>query len=410
MVRRKDNKGRVLKDGETYRNSDGLYMYRWTDKLKKRHTVYGKTLEELREKEDKILHDLRDGIRVGESNVTVDDIYEMWKQDKAGLKETTFRNYVYMYEHFIKGEFGSLKIQSIKKSDIRRLYNSLVNENTPKHMSLYTLDSLNTVLHQVFKVAVEDEFIRTNLVDGVLADVRKTHNFDRPKRIALTKAQQERFMEFIHKSPQYKHWEPLFTFFLGTGCRVSEVVGIRWQDISDDFISINHNMVYYSRRNSKCYFAITTPKTHAGMREIPLFSQVRKALEDEKAFQEECEIVCNSRVDGYTGFVFLNRFGNPHNPQTINRAIKRITFAANEEEMELAEKEHREPILIPPFSCHNLRHTFCTRLCEVETNIGTIMKIMGHKDVSTTMGIYNEVQSEFLKEKADTLDKKLKIS
>ncbi|MBQ8298432.1 MAG: tyrosine-type recombinase/integrase, partial [Clostridia bacterium] len=76
----------------------------------------------------------------------------------------------------------------------------------------------------------------------------------------------------------------------------------------------------------------------------------------------------------------------------------------------LAEKEHREPILIPPFSCHNLRHTFCTRLCEVETNIGTIMRIMGHKDVSTTMGIYNEVQSEFLKEKADTLDKKLKIS
>ena len=74
MARRKDNKGRVLKEGETYRNSDGLYMYRWTDKLKKRHTVYGKSLEELREKEEKILHDLRDGIRVGESNVTVDDI------------------------------------------------------------------------------------------------------------------------------------------------------------------------------------------------------------------------------------------------------------------------------------------------------------------------------------------------
>jgi len=28
MQRRKDNKGRVLKDGEVYRKSDGLYMYR----------------------------------------------------------------------------------------------------------------------------------------------------------------------------------------------------------------------------------------------------------------------------------------------------------------------------------------------------------------------------------------------
>ena len=52
MQRRKDNKGRVLKDGEVYRKSDGLYMYRWTAKNGKRHTIYDATLEGLREKED----------------------------------------------------------------------------------------------------------------------------------------------------------------------------------------------------------------------------------------------------------------------------------------------------------------------------------------------------------------------
>ena len=45
MQRRKDNKGRVLKDGEVYRKSDGLYMYRWTAKNGKRHTIYDATLE-----------------------------------------------------------------------------------------------------------------------------------------------------------------------------------------------------------------------------------------------------------------------------------------------------------------------------------------------------------------------------
>lgn len=409
MIRRKDIKGRVLKDGETYRKSDGLYMYRWTDKVKKRHTVYASTLEELREKEDAIARDIATGIKVGENNVTVDDIYEMWKNDKQGLKETTFGNYQYMYEHFVKGDFGSIKIRNVEKSDIRRLYNSFVNENSTKHMSLYTLESLNTVLHQVFKVAKEDKFISSNPTEGVLTEVRKTHNFERTRRTALTRDEQTRFMDFIHRSPEFKHWEPLFTFFFGTGCRVGEVVGLRWNDIDDEFIHINHNMVYYQRAKGKCYFSVSTPKTQAGYREIPLFTQVKDALEQEKAFQEECEVTCNSRIDGYTNFVFLNRFGNPHNPQTINRAIKRITFAANEEEVELAAKEHREPVLIPPFSCHSMRHTFCTRLCEVEDNIGTIMKIMGHKDVSTTMHIYNEVQKAFLKEKASTLDAKLKI-
>ena len=59
---------------------------------------------------------------------------------------------------------------------------------------------------------------------------------------------------------------------------------------------------------------------------------------DEKQNQQAAGITCQAVVDGYTDFIFLNRYGNAHNPQTINRAIKRITFAANEEETELAEK------------------------------------------------------------------------
>ena len=71
MIKRKDCRGRVLKDGESYRKSDNRYMYRWTGKDGKRHTIYSPDLMELREEEEKIKHDLRDGIKVGENNVTV---------------------------------------------------------------------------------------------------------------------------------------------------------------------------------------------------------------------------------------------------------------------------------------------------------------------------------------------------
>ena len=92
--------------------------------------------------------------------------------------------------------------------------------------------------------------------------------------------------------------------------------------------------------------------------------------------QQELELVCEYEIDGISDFVFLNRFGQPQNPQTVNRAIKRISVAYNEAELEKAEKEKREPQLLPPFSCHNLRHTFCTRLCENETNLKIIQDIM----------------------------------
>jgi len=411
MQRRKDNKGRVLRDGESYRKSDGLYMYRWTDKIGKRHTKYAKSLEELRKIEEEILHDIRDGIKVGEENVTLDDVYEMWKKDKVGLKQTTFGNYKYMYEHFIKGEFGSAKIQNITKSDVRRLYNSLVNENTTKHMSCYTLDSIHTVLHQVFQTAVDDKFIRENPTEGALVACRKAHNFERTKRHSLTIPEQSRFISFVYDSELYRHWGPLFTTFLGTGVRVSELVGLRWEDVDmeNDIISINHNMVYYQRSEGKCYFSITTPKTSAGNREIPMLPKVKQAILDEKKYQEEAGIKCRASVDGYTDFIFLNRYGNAHNPQTINRSIKRIVFAANEEEMELAEKEKREPVLLPQFSCHNLRHTFCTRYCENETNIKVIQSVMGHKDIATTMDVYAEATKDAKAKSFASLQDKITI-
>ena len=100
--RRKDNKARVLKAGESYRKSDGLYMFRWTSRNGNRKAVYDATLEGLRDKEEKIRRDLADGIRAVDENVTVNDVFELWRKDKLGIKEHTLVNYVYMYTRFVR--------------------------------------------------------------------------------------------------------------------------------------------------------------------------------------------------------------------------------------------------------------------------------------------------------------------
>ena len=392
MQRRKDNKGRVLKSGESYRKSDGLYMYRWTAKNGKRHTVYDATLEGLREKEEKIQHDLAEGIRIPERNLTVNDLFELWRKNKVGLKEHTTSNYDYMYKRFVRDEIGTMKLKDVRKSDIRNFYNDLIGNGK---MAVDTLAIIQNVLHQVFAMAVDDEYIRVNPTDG-----------------ALTLPQQQVFLSFIKKTPKFQHWLPMFTFMLGTGCRISETVGLCWGDIDFEsgFITIQHNLVYYDHEVGGCYFTMSTPKTAAGKRAIPILPEVRKALEQERTNQQELELVCEYEIDGISDFVFLNRFGQPQNPQTVNRAIKRISVAYNEAELEKAEKEKREPQLLPPFSCHNLRHTFCTRLCENETNLKIIQDIMGHKDISTTMEIYAEATKEAKAHSFANLNGKLGIS
>lgn len=409
MERRKDDKGRVLRDGETYRKKERRYMYRYTSTDGKRHAVYAGDLNELRKKEEKIQRDIAGGIRIGEDSITLNDIYEMWKKDKNTLKETTKSNYVYMYEHFVKDNFGRKKLRDIRKSDVRRYYNSLLDK---KALKVNTLDGLHTIIHQLFGLAVDDCYIVKNPSDGVMGECKKVHNLDVPKRRALTIPQQEAFIQFVKRTPKYKHWLPLFTTFLGTGLRVSELVGLRWDDVylEEGYIEVNHNTVYYQREKGKCYFSVSTPKTEAGKRIIPLLPEVKQAFLEEKSFQEEVEVRCEVTIDGYTNFIFLNRFGNIHNPQTINRTIKRIVLAYNEQEIERAEKEAREPILIPPFSCHNLRHTFCTRYCENETNLKVIQEIMGHRDIATTMEIYAEATKDAKVKSFENLNGKIRIS
>lgn len=139
-----------------------------------------------------------------------------------------------------------------------------------------------------------------------------------------------------------------------------------------------------------------------------MLSEVRNALLAEYNLQKELGF-CDEVVDGYSGFIFQNRFGGLYSPHDINRAIERIYRAYNKEETENAAKANRKPILIRHFSVHNLRHTFCTRFCENETNLKVIQEIMGHADIETTMNIYAEATTDKKKEVFASLEGKIKI-
>ena len=302
---------------------------------------------------------------------------------------------------------GKRRISSIKYSDVKKFYNSLILEKKFKPNSM---EIIHTILHPVFTMAVRDGYIRTNPSDGVMGEIKKSHNWEKPKRHALTEGQQSLFIDFVANSDTYKHWLPLFTVLLGTGCRIGEIIGLTWDDcdFTENLIYINHNLIYRQQDDGKCEMHITTPKTESGKRIVPMFTAVRKALLQERQQQMKCGFN-TTIIDGYSGFVFTNRCGYVHNPQTINRAIKRIYTACNEQEKIQAKKEHRQPVLIPHFSVHNLRHTFCTRLCENEKDLKIIQEIMGHSDITTTMNIYNKATKERKQESFARLEGKIKI-
>lgn len=399
--RRKDNRGRVLKENESQRK-DGTYDYRWRTSDGRRHSIYAKTLDKLREKERSIQKDKSDGIRTDAQRVTVNDLYDLWVQIKKGLKDNTFQNYKYMYELFVSNDLGQHKITTLKRSDIRRFYNYLIDE---RNLKISTVDGIHNVLHQVLSLAVEDGYLRYNISDNALKELKQSRNLFTKKKKALTIKEQEIFVEFLKSNPQYQHWYPIFSVMLGTGLRVGEVTGLRWDDIDFDnnTITVNHTLVYYNHSDGNCYFGINTPKTRAGERIIPMIESVRTALLQEKENQILCGIKCNSIIDGFSNFVFVNRFGNVQNQGTLNKALRRIMRDCNQEILDKSE-EKKELVFLPRFSCHTLRHTFTTRLCESGINVKVIQSVLGHSDISTTLDIYADVTKDLKKNEMQTFN------
>ena len=392
--RRKDSKNRVLRTGESERKSGG-YQYRWTTPDNKRQYIYAKTLKELREKEAQIQKDLADGICTDYQKTTINDFYKIWFELKKGCKKTTILQYEYIYDHYVRPDFGNHKIADVRKSDVRRFYNRLIDEC---QLKTATVDSIHVVLRQVFNMAQEDNVIRVNPCDGALKDIKKIHDSSK-KRKALTLGQQKLFLEFLKSSKTYSRWYPIFVVMLGTGLRVGEITGLRWDDIDfeKNVINVTHTIIYVNKKNyiKNCHFVVNTPKTKSGYRTIPILPSVKEALLEEKNNQELAGIKCKMSIDGYTNFVFLNDRGNVYRTETLDRAIKRIVRDCNQEVIKKSKSKNEKPVLLPQFSCHILRHTFTTRLCESDVNVKIMQEVLGHANIQTTLDIYADITEEF---------------
>ena len=406
---RKDKKGRVLREGEHYRETDHRYMYTYLDPRGRRRYIYSKDLGRLREKENELKRDQLDGIdNYVRGHVTVNEAFDRCMTLKTNLRRTTKSNYEMMYNAHVRKGFGERTIGSIKFSDVLQFYKQLVDEDG---ISPNTVSTIHCCLHPAFEMAVRDDIIRRNPCHGVLGELSNQIGKNKGVRNALTVNQQKAFMNFMDGHPVYDHWHPIFTILLGTGCRCGEFIGLRWQDIDMEnrMISINHSLVRVKRhRNDPALrLGVSETKTVSGNRTIPMLDDVYDAFE--RIYAEQLITGFNETViEGMSGFIFKNANGDVLCEQNINSAIRRITESYNMEEQCKADKEKREAFLLPHFSCHYLRHTFCTRFCENETNIKVIQSVMGHANIKTTMEIYAEATDEKKQEVMQNLSAKWK--
>ncbi|MPM01424.1 Transposase [bioreactor metagenome] len=363
--KRKDNKGRILKDGESQRQN-GSYMYRYSDIRGKRQCAYASTLDALREKEQSIRRDLDDGVDYVAGNITVSELVARYMGLKRGLSRNSMRAYGTAVNRINEDSFGHRKIKTVKLSDAKTWFVSLHDSGVKQN----TIVVIQSVIRPAFEMAVDDDIIRKNPFKFKLSDVVPN---DATIRDALTKVQQEKYLQFLLEHGRGNYYDDI-VILLGTGLRVSELYGLTKADIDFDkrYISVKRQLC----RTAATPYFITSPKTKSGIRCVPMTNTVYEAVK--RVVKNRITPKIEMLIDGCSGFLFLDKLGMPKvsmHLENYMRCIqtKYIKCYGN---------------TLPKITPHVLRHTFCTNMQQAGIDVKSLQYLMGHSNASVTLDVY----------------------
>lgn len=373
---RKDSKGRKLNLGESQR-PDGIYVYRWTSEGK-RHQIYAGSLKELREKEKGTQKDVWDGIAGG--NVSLNALFTENMKFKK-LKASTKANYLNIWKNYVQDSFlGSMKVKDIKQIHIKKLYKELADD---RKLKKNTIKHVHNLIYSSFEMAVDNDMVRKNPARKCMKNIEG----DAIEKTPLSAKQVESLIDFCSNHACYKVHVPFLIIAIGTGMRVGELTGLRWSDVDlqNRKISVNHQLIYKNVDGTGCKFYISTPKTDAGKRIIPMTDAVHDAFIELKKNNMMLGKSSQVIIDGYSGFCFLSANGSPLATNAVNSFLYGIQKAYN--------KMHPENPL-PHISAHILRHSCCTIYSDAGMGIKALQGLLGHANAMITENTYDHVSFE----------------
>lgn len=401
-LKRRDIKNRVLRTGESQR-SDGLYRYKYVDIKGQTHDIYSWRLEAtdplpagkrkceaLREMEKQIEADKTSGIIPQGGNLTVVQLCTKYLAMKNNITENTRSGHKTVMNVLKAEDFGSRRIDTISEIDAMEFLVHLQQEKGKSYSSIHTIRG---VLRPAFEMAVKNDLIRKNPFNWPIADVLVD---DSVRREAVSRRDEKRFLDFIKTDKCYsKYYDAVFILFK-TGMRISEFCGLTLNDVdlSNREINIDHQL----QRNREGVLYIHQPtskkaltKTPAGERVFPMTEEVYQAFR--RVVDNRKKLKIEPTVDGYSGFLFFNQLGSPCCGMDWEHRFQHMVARFN--------KIYREPL--PKITPHVCRHTFANNMANAGMNPTALQYLMGHSDISVTLGTYTHTKKADAKAELDRM-------
>jgi integrase len=315
--------------------------------------------------------DLRTKLRKGEipaptkstlADVAADFLSSFESLVLAGkTSERTLALYQQRWRSHLEKPLGSKKVQEIRPEHVARVLEAC----RRKGLSEWTTTGIYTLLGSIFSHAMA----RGLVSESPLKKLTKT---ERPTGKAATKARtlsDDECKRLIEAS--VGEWKCMVTVAAITGLRLSELLGLRWQDVHFDSDEIRVRF-QLSQVTGKKPAHLVKLKSGAGERDVILMDDLEKVL---KAHRKTALAKGHARADSY---VFSTRDGKPLSQRNAARALTNAT-----------ERASLNPEGVQALSWHDLRHTAISRLIAAGLDVVKVQRQAGHAKPSITLDIYS---------------------
>ena len=348
---------------------DGIFQGSVVLDSGKRQTVYSKDLNTVRIKLIQL------SIPKVETNrdVTLNDWFETCMDiHKKQCRDTTIRTYRMQYAS-LKKRIGYLYLTDLTKTKLQAALNELPSDIARVHARALLIDILN--------LAKDDELIERNVARGLKTNI--AHDEKGEKRI-LSDGEIEKLKNIMYKEGSLYM---IFVLALNTGMRIGEILGLRRSDVDFEKREVHVNgTLCYMPNGGNAIYELHETKTKAGRRTIPMTREATDILESAFARKRRIE----SRHSAYYGLedlIFVSRINRPIHSTNIRAAFNYYTDLAN----------------VDHFTPHALRHTFATKCIAKGMKPKVLQKILGHKQLSTTMDIYCHVEKDTMRDEMEKI-------
>jgi integrase len=340
-------------------------------RVQKWFTVRG-TKRDAEKKLTELLHDLHRSQFVEPSKLSVGDWLNDWLETAIkppNKRLRTYETYKSVIERHLKPALGSIRLQQLRPTDIKRYYNEA-------SLSPTTLEQHHTLLHSALKAAQLQGLVQRNAASLV---VGKPHRREGREDVLHHCWEAGEAKQFIAAAKELGPQPAAFyTLALDTGARKGELCGLKWGEVDLDAgtVSIVRQLI---KPGPEPVFG---PLKGGENRTISIAPETVTLLRKHKAHQAELKLAnCRHYHDHSLVFAkeweHLRRHGD-----TLGHPLQMNN---------LGQYEYRRLIQaagVRPIKFYGLRHTCATLLLKAGVPIKVVQERLGHKRIEITLNIY----------------------